>query len=98
MDKLLQDNIKTLLTKVSNESEFEIMFNNYKSSNILDLYSYINILKYSKYRSKEEKLKFNISNSLDISYNYEDINNNVYRITIENTDTINKYINGIENN
>ena len=44
MNKLLQDNIQKLFNKVTNDSEFEIMFNNYKSSNILDLYSYINKL------------------------------------------------------
>lgn len=97
MEKLLKDNLTILINKITDDSEFEIMFNNYKSDNILDLYSFTNILKYAKYRNLEDKLELEISNSLDISYNYEDISNNSYRISIEDIDNINKFINGIEN-
>ena len=77
--------------------ELELIFNNFLPTNKLDLESYNNILKYAKYRNIENKLKIEVNYSLDISYRYDDVKNNIYRITINNLDTINQYINSLLN-
>ena len=97
MDNLLSENIKTLFNNIQDDSELEVMFNNYKKDNILNLHNYIDVLKYIKYRNLNDKLKLELINNLDISYNYDDITFNTYRITIDKLDNINKLINGIEN-
>ena len=48
--------IKTLYSKISKNSEFEIMFYNYKTDNKLSLIKFMNLLNYIKFRSAEEKL------------------------------------------
>ena len=83
--------IKSLFSKISENSEFEIMFYNYKQDNKLAITKFIDILHYIKYRSEKENLQLINEVSLDISYNY-DINNN-YRISIYNIDKINKILN-----
>ena len=97
MENLISDNIKTLFNKIQDDSELEVMFNNYKKDNILNLHNYIDVLKYIKYRNLNDKLKLELINNLDISYNYDEITFNTYRITIDKLDNINKLINGIEN-
>ena len=44
MENLISDNIKTLFNKIQDDSELEVMFNNYKKDNILNLHNYIDHL------------------------------------------------------
>jgi SAM-dependent methyltransferase len=83
--------IKTLYSKISKNSEFEIMFYNYKSDNKLSLIKFMNLLNYIKFRSSNEKLELINETSLDISYSQS--YNNVYRVSINNIDKINKILN-----
>ena len=51
--------ISNLFDSISKDEEFEIMFNNYKTDNVLSLIDFMNVVKYIKYRSSEDKLKIN---------------------------------------
>ena len=75
--------ISNLFNSIGKDEEFEIMFNNYKPDNILSLIDFINVMKYIKYRSIEDKQKLSESISLDIFYLD-------YRISVDGVDKINK--------
>ena len=74
--------ISQLFDSISKEEEFEIMFNNFKADNLLSLIDFMNVLKYIKYRSSEDKLKLVESINMDIFYLD-------YRITVDGLENIN---------
>ena len=74
--------ITSLFESISKEEEFEMMFNNYKPDNILSLIDFMNVVKYIKYRSNEDKLELKEFVSLDIFYLD-------YRISIDGIENIN---------
>lgn len=74
--------ILQLFNSISKDEEFEAMFNNYKTDNILSLINFMNVLKYVKFRSSEDKLKLVENVSLDIFYLD-------YRISIDGLENIN---------
>jgi len=84
-------NINTIFDKINELSEFEVMFNNYKSNNKLSIIKFVNLLNYIKYRSEKEKLSLIHNTSLDVSYN--NTSNTNCRITINNNNKINKILN-----
>jgi hypothetical protein len=71
-----------LFNSITKDEEFEVMFNNYKTDNILSLIDFMNVLKYVKYRSSEDKLKLIENVSLDIFYLD-------FRISIDGLENIN---------
>ncbi len=77
--------ITKLFDNISKDDEFEIMFNNYKSDNVLSLIDFMNVLKYIKYTSENKHLELIETISLDIFY--ED-----YRISVNNLDNINNLL------
>ena len=83
--------VKSIFNKVAKNEEFEIMFNNYKSDNTLSIVKWMDVIKYLRWRSDDEKLKLVEEKSLDISYSYENQKN--YRITITGMESINKILN-----
>ena len=83
--------VKSIFNKIVKNEEFEVMFNNYKSDNKLSIVKWMDVLKYLRWRSDDEKLKIVQETSLDIGYGYE--SQKVYRITINGTDSINKILN-----
>jgi SAM-dependent methyltransferase len=83
--------VKSIFSKVSKTNEFEIMFNNFRSDNKLSVIKYMNLLNFAKHRSLEEKLKLETSTSLDIIYNQS--SNKVYRVTINELERINNFLN-----
>ena len=74
--------ILQLFNSITKDEEFEVMFNNYKADNILSLIDFMNVLKYVKFRSSEDKLKLIENISLDIFYLD-------YRISIDGLENIN---------
>ena len=83
--------MKTSFNKLSDNDEFEIMFNNYKSDNKLSIIKFMDALKYIRLRSDIDKLEILNETTLDIGYNYD--NMNVYRITVKGNENINKILN-----
>jgi hypothetical protein len=77
--------ITNLFESISNNEEFEVMFNNYKSDNTLSLISFMDILKYTKYRSEKDSLELKENISLDINFGE-------YRISIDGLTNINNVL------
>lgn len=83
--------INNMLNKLLVNDEFEVMFYNYKQDNKLSIVKFMNVLKYLKWRSVDEKLTIKNSIILDIIFNYEATN--LYRISINGITEINKFLN-----
>ena len=83
--------VKNMFNKLSDNDEFEIMFNNYKSDNKLSIIKFMDALKYVRLRSDVDKLELINETTLDIGYNYDNLN--VYRITVNGNEMINKILN-----
>ena len=77
--------------------EFEIMFGGFKKNNNINLKQFTDLLKYFKDFSEENKLKINHNETLDISYNYDNNNFHMYRITINSIEEINKLMKTLHN-
>jgi SAM-dependent methyltransferase len=77
--------ILDLFSSIGKDDEFEVMFNNYKPDNQLSLIDFINVMKYAKYRSTEDKLPLYETISLDVSYNE-------YRVSIKGLPTVNNFL------
>ncbi len=83
--------ITNLFNKTNINDEFEIMFNNYKVDNKLSIIKFMDILKYLKFKSDNDKLELHHEVLLDIIYNH-DINTS-YRISISGISNINNFLN-----
>lgn len=78
-------NIKKLFNELKPTNEFEFMFNNY-SNNPLTISKFKNVLEYMS-NSNNELIQ---SEVLDITYNYDKVSKNSYRISLKGLDFINK--------
>lgn len=81
--------IFNIFKKINKNSEFEVMFNNYNEDNNLKLNEFINVLKFLKFKSKQDNNKIYETISLDICYS--DNNLNVFRCSIDGVDNINSF-------
>jgi SAM-dependent methyltransferase len=82
---------KQLFDKITDTSEFEVMFNNYTPKNKLSIVKFTKLLGFIKYRANEKNMKLSYETTLDV--NYGQSSTNVYRITIKGIDNINKVLN-----
>nr|QFG74651.1 MAG: mRNA capping enzyme [Megaviridae environmental sample] len=89
MDKY-KNYIKKIFDTIKKNDEFEIMFNNYKSDNKLMIHSFMNVMKYLKYRSSTENLNLVSNVSLDIQFS--NTLETAYRITINTESMINDFL------
>jgi hypothetical protein len=48
--------VKTIFSKITESSEFEIMFNNFTPENKLSINKFMHLLNFTKYRADNEKL------------------------------------------
>lgn len=83
--------INNLLNNININDEFEVMFNNYKNDNKLSIITFMNVLKYVKFRSNNENKNLKYEVLLDIIFDYEP--NNLYRVSIEGVTQINEFLN-----
>ena len=74
-----------LFSSIEKDDEFEVMFNNYKTDNPLSLVNFMNVMKYLKYKSVEEKLNLYETITLDVFYSE-------YRISINDSSIINNFL------
>ena len=86
-----QTQLLSLFSKVIENDEFEIMFNNYKNDNKLSIIKFMNVLKYLKYRNEHEKLKLIQETTLDVTFGYDSMVS--YRISISGIKEINEFLN-----
>jgi len=86
-----------IYSSLSPDDEFEIMFGGYTKSNSLNMKQFLDILKTLKLFADEKKLKIMHSETLDISYNYDNKNFHTYRISIGGTENINKLMSILHN-
>jgi SAM-dependent methyltransferase len=84
-------NLLKLFNSLNKMEEYEVMFFNYKRDNAMSVVNFMKSIKYLKLRSDKDNLILKESSSLDISYNYDA--NNVYRVTINNLEEINNFLN-----
>lgn len=91
LDENIMKDINSLYKKIDDESEFEFMFFNYKKDqNRMGLESFLKILEYLSYKSKAQKL--DLVKTIELDINYMKKTGEVFRITLQGVDTINKYI------
>ncbi len=86
-----QTQLSNLFSKVIENDEFEIMFNNYKTDNKLSIIKFMNVLKYLKYRSDNEKNNLVHEVVLDITFGYDSMVS--YRVSITGIKEINDFLN-----
>lgn len=86
-------NIVNIFNKINNETEFEVMFYNYKLNNKLSFIKFVNLANYIAYRANTEKLKIIKETMLDIKYNADNLN--AYIVSINGIDKINKILNTV---
>jgi hypothetical protein len=84
------DKFTKIYNNLSLDDEFEIMFGGYTKLNSINMKQFLDILKTVKLFASEMKFKIVHNESLDISYNYDNKNFNMYRITINGINNINK--------
>ena len=86
--------LKLLFSKLGDNNEFEVMFNNFNRQNTLSITKFMNLLNFVKVWSENEKLKLEKELTLDINYNkvVNEIRNS-YRISINGIEKINKILN-----
>ncbi len=83
--------MENIFNSVKENDEFEVMFNNYKSDNKLSIKKFMNVLKYIKIKSENQKLDLNQEVILDVIYENEQ--NKIYRVSIHGIETINTFLN-----
>ena len=91
------ERIRNNYDKLSDNNEFEIMFNNYSPKNKLSMSSFNNALCYVIKHSNNNKFKLVKEISLDITYGYNRENFDSYRITINGLKQINSSMNMLHN-
>src|SRR5271170_3626464 len=93
IDDKSKSTISSIFSRVTTNTEFELMFYNYKDSNKLGLEKFLKILNYLNYKSRKEKLTLNKTTTLDVIYQ-EDSNPDTresFRATIVGTPAIARY-------
>ena len=83
------EKLKKNISNLESDDEFEIMFGGYNKHNHINMKKFLDIMKYLRKISDENKYKLEYSNSLDISYGYDKNNYSNYRISIDSLDKIN---------
>lgn len=96
LNKKDRDGIKGVYDKYKTGDEFEIMFYNYRQNeNSFGLERFINILKFMKNKSLNDKnIRVERNNTLDIAYSKQKTME-TFRLTVENESDINKYMQNI---
>lgn len=91
-----QTKVKKLFNSLNKNDEFEIMFNNYRSDNILSLNKFVDVTKYLKWRSDKDNIKMTNENSLDIIYmdasEKKNKQNSTYRVSIDGNENVNNFL------
>ena len=83
------DKLKKNISNLESDDEFEIMFGGYNNNNHINMKKFLDVMKFLREASEDQKLKLEYSNNLDISYSYDKNNYSNYRITIDSLDKIN---------
>lgn len=89
------DKIKDIYKNLESDDEFEIMFGGYNKHNNINMKKFLDIMKYLKKYSNDNKLKLEYSNTLDIAYNYDKNTNDTYRLSLIGLDKINNLMSSL---
>jgi hypothetical protein len=95
MKKVLITNLSPIFSKIKVNDEFEVSFGGYKKENEITLQQFLNALNYCNGRAQRDKLKLEVTNTLDINYLHEQ--GNIYRISINDIDYLNQLMPSISN-
>ena len=86
MNKIITQNIdskiKNSFDKLGESDEFEVMFKNYTADKRLSLKDFIHVIKVLTNYCKDNNLKIENNNSLDLSYSYDINSFDIYRLSI----------------
>ena len=92
INKNINAKVKNSFENLSKDDEFEVMIKNYNSKKRLSLKDFIHVAKVLTNNCKDKKLEIKKNNSLDLSFSYDINSFDIYRLSINKQEVIEKLL------
>lgn len=92
ISKTVNSKVKSAFDNLSKDDEFEVMIKNYNSKKRLSLKDFIHVAKVLTNNCKDKNLDITRNNSLDLSYSYDKNSFDIYRLSINKQEVIEKLL------